>query len=116
MPLKTRLAILYLQCASKRRSGFTDVLNDSEIYHSMLTARRSYTQFLQRISYWPSLQYMSRFSDLEAILKLPLEFLHPQTLALSCDKHDFNTLISLAYAAEKYLGYYVMLLCNVRLS
>ncbi|KAJ7584701.1 hypothetical protein C8J56DRAFT_155573 [Mycena floridula] len=62
-----------------------------------------------------SIEDIVTLEETEAVLKLLLEFLHPQILP-SCTNLDFNTLIALASAAEKYLVYSAMLLCNVRLS
>ncbi|KAJ7574724.1 hypothetical protein C8J56DRAFT_802470, partial [Mycena floridula] len=62
-----------------------------------------------------SIEDIVPLEETEAVLKLLLEFLHPQTLP-TCAKLDFNTLIALVYAAEKYLVYSAMLGCNTRLS
>ncbi|KAJ7577535.1 hypothetical protein C8J56DRAFT_798711, partial [Mycena floridula] len=47
------------------------------------------------------------------ILQLLMEFMHPQELP-DCSEIDFESLLDLAYAAQKYLIFSAMLVCKIR--
>ncbi|KAJ7576141.1 hypothetical protein C8J56DRAFT_973192 [Mycena floridula] len=68
---------------------------------------------LQQMSV-PGLETVS-LDETGVILKLLVQFLHLQPLP-ECSDIDFNTLLKLAYAAEKYLVYSAMLLCKLKFS